>query len=213
MIIPNKTRLLYVHGLGGTKNGSTSKNLLKIAKENNIEFFSFDVPFNPYDAINSIEKFIKENNINLLISSSLGAFYSLFVSLKEEFKDLNVIVINPAFHASKDILLNFGKGIKNYRGEREDKIQTYNLNDEYYEALKTIEEELHSVLTFEKENNKKVFLNWAGYFSNNDEYFSYKNEFEFYSPNTFNINDTHHINYDNLKQIINDYLSDSYLPF
>ena len=213
MIIPNKTRLLYVHGLGGTKNGSTSKNLLKIAKENNIEFFSFDVPFNPYDAINSIEKFIKENNINLLISSSLGAFYSLFVSLKEEFKDLNVIVINPAFHASKDILLNFGKGIKNYRGEREDKIQTYNLNDEYYEALKTIEEELHSVLTFEKENNKKVFLNWAGYFSNNDEYFSYKNEFELHSPNTFNINDTHHINYDNLKQIINDYLSDSYLPF
>ena len=213
MIISNKTRLLYVHGLGGTRNGSTSKNLLKIAKENDIEFFSFDIPFNPYDAINSIEKFIKENNINLLISSSLGAFYSLFVSLKEEFKDLNVIVINPAFHASKDILLNFGKGIKNYRGEREDKIQTYNLNDEYYEALRTIEEELHSVLTFEKENNRKVFLNWAGYFSNNDEYFSYKDEFELYSPNAFSINDTHHINYDNLKQIISDYLSDSYLPF
>ena len=213
MIIPDKTRLLYVHGLGRTRNGSTSKNLLKIAKENDIEFFSFDVPFNPYDAINSIEKFIKENNINLLVSSSLGAFYSLFVSLKEEFKDLNVIVINPVFHASKDILLNFGKGIKNYCGEREDKVQTYNLNDEYYEALRTIEEELHSVLTFEKENNRKVFLNWAGYFSNNDEYFSYKDEFELYSPNAFRINDTHHINYDNLKQIISDYLSDSYLPF
>ena len=110
-------------------------------------------------------------------------------------------------------MLNFGKGIKNYRGEREDKVQTYNLNDEYYEALKTIEEELHSILTFEKENNQKVFLNWAGYFSNNDEYFSYKNEFEPYSPNVFSINDTHHINYDNLKQIISDYLSDSYLPF
>ena len=200
----SKTRLLYIHGLGGTKNGHTSESLRKICNDYNINFYSFDVPFNPYEALETIKTFIKENNINLLMASSLGAFYTLVSSLMLD-KDINVIVINPAFYAPKDILDNFGKGKKEYRGIREDGNQYYDLNDEYYESLNEIYNSFQKYLSAEKERTS----NWVGYFSDNDEYFSHKEDFSKYSKNIIDIKDKHHIGYDNLKMIIEDYIKRS----
>ena len=191
-------KILYVHGLGGTKNGSTSKNLKEICNKNNIDFYSFDVPFDPIKAVTTIINFIKENNIDAVISSSLGAFYTLNASLR--FDNLKTIVINPAFDVYNDILNNFGKGIKEYRGIREDGIQQYELNDNYYEALLILKK------VFDREISNQKFDNWYGYFSTNDEYFSHKKEFEKFSKNIRVIEDTHHIGYKNLEYIINELL-------
>ena len=53
--------ILYVHGLGGTKNGSTSRNLKELCLK---------------------------NNIDVVISSSLGAFYTLNATL--EIKNIKI---------------------------------------------------------------------------------------------------------------------------
>lgn len=187
--------ILYVHGLGGTKNGSTSRNLKELCLKNNINFYSFDVPFEPFKAISEIENQIKKNNIDIVISSSLGAFYTLNATL--EIKNIKTIIINPALDVYNDILNNFGKGEKKYRGVREDRKENYVLDDDFYHLLLILQKQ------FEKKIKGKTFTNWIGYFSDNDEYFSHINEFKKYSKNVFKISDTHHINCENLEKIIN----------
>lgn len=194
-------QLLYVHGLGGTKNGSTSQNLKDICEKNNITFHSFDVPFKPKDAVAKIKDYVKENNIDVVVSSSLGAFYTLassleFILSKKKKREVKFIVINPAFDAYNDILNNFGKGNKEYRGIREDGIQTYKLDDDFYKELKDIQKE------FYKKIKNKYFNSWSGYFSTNDEYFSHKADFRKHSLKICTINDTHHIGKKNLEIIV-----------
>ena len=80
--------ILYVHGLGSSGNSETAVKLENIFIQHKV--FHPDIPLDPNEAILFIKDFVLTNNINVIIGTSLGSFYSKFVD--GPFK----ILINPA---------------------------------------------------------------------------------------------------------------------
>lgn len=84
-------KILYVHGYNGNPYGDSYTNL-KTACANNHELFTIDYDVTkPIDAIDSIHKFVRENDIELIIGTSLGGFLTMNVS------GVSRIVVNPCW--------------------------------------------------------------------------------------------------------------------
>lgn len=91
--------ILYVYGFNSSENSSTYKTIKNELKGNkNIKVFCFNYPQqNPFKSVNFLNDKIKENNIDLVIGSSLGGFITLNLNAKYR------IVCNPALEAGDDI--------------------------------------------------------------------------------------------------------------
>ena len=72
----NVKNILYVHGLGGSKESTTCKNLHEILRDCTIFADDFDL-FDVAGTQKKIENLIAEHDIGTLIGSSFGAFYVL----------------------------------------------------------------------------------------------------------------------------------------
>jgi len=94
-------RILYVHGYLGSANGSSSQLLAKCLSVQNIDA-RVDAPSIPITEPDMVCGFLKEQSKNhdVIVASSMGAFYSLTLSNKP------VIAINSA---SPDDLRALGK--------------------------------------------------------------------------------------------------------
>lgn len=94
-----KKNALYIHGFMGNPKGGTFETLNKTLKNWNVHSISFqDLHTNISKTQNLIKEYCKENNIELLIGASLGAFYVL------QYADfINKLVINPCMYPSIEI--------------------------------------------------------------------------------------------------------------
>ena len=146
--------ILYIHNLGGSKIDEDSKLIEKITVDTNNNFFSLDLPFNPVDAVMSIEKIIKKNKIDVLIGFGLGGFYALCSSIV--FKDLKIFLFNPLLVPCETLKTQKGYGIKEYEAVRENKVLKYVLDDDFYHSLKGLESVLKQV---SKNENYFAFFN------------------------------------------------------
>lgn len=81
-------KVIYIHGLGGSGNGSSAKNIRKIL-DSGYEFSAntYDL-LKPSEAFERIEKDVKGSDI--VIASSLGAFYAASVVC-----DKIMLLLNP----------------------------------------------------------------------------------------------------------------------
>ena len=93
----NVKNILYVHGLGGSKESTTCKNLREILRDCTIFADDFDL-FDVAGTQKKIENLIAEHDIGTLIGSSFGAFYVL-ARKALPFR----IVINPCMKPSIEI--------------------------------------------------------------------------------------------------------------
>ena len=75
-----KKKIVYIHGLGGGKNGRVPK-LIKKALGNNIDVFAPEIPISPKEAYQFVNDYINKENPDLVIGSSLGAFYTLLLPI------------------------------------------------------------------------------------------------------------------------------------
>ena len=89
--------ILYVHGLGGSKESTTCKNLREILTDCTIYAEDFDL-YDVQGTLDKIEKIVQEKKIGTLIGSSFGAFYVLSRKATP-FR----IVINPCMSPSLEI--------------------------------------------------------------------------------------------------------------
>lgn len=190
-------KILYVHGLGGSKNGSTGNALNELTQKyfkNSVEVITEDFPLNPFDWILKIKKITRDNKINCIISSSLGAFMTLYAST--ELNNTKIILINPALTPDVDLKNNFGFGIKEYRGKREDGVQTYTLDNSLYTILKYMTTTLFEI--------GHSFKNVTALFSSDDEFFHHMPDYKKHiNANCFMIeNATHHFKKDDLEKYI-----------
>lgn len=80
--------ILYLHGFQSSSNSNTSNYLKSKLVDDN--FYSFDLPHKPKDAIEFIKTKIKELKIDILIGTSLGGVYAYNFEISK-------ICINPAF--------------------------------------------------------------------------------------------------------------------
>ena len=94
-----KTNALYIHGFMGNPKGGTFETLTKALSNWNIHSIPFpDLHTDISKTQQIIKSYCKENNIEMLIGASLGAFYVL------QYEDIiDKLVINPCMYPSIEI--------------------------------------------------------------------------------------------------------------
>lgn len=94
-----KEKILYIHGLGSDSKSSTG-NYIKdlLAEQYEVLIPSWDLTSTPSDTVKSINKFIADNEITIIIASSLGAFFALNTQ-----REIKKILLNPCLEPSVQI--------------------------------------------------------------------------------------------------------------
>ena len=96
-------KILYVHGYNGKPDGGSFQKLAKYAEVadfggEEVEMHSFDYDAeDPYDAIKRLNQYYHENNIDLIIGSSLGGFLAAGCDYTCR------IVVNPCWVPSEEL--------------------------------------------------------------------------------------------------------------
>ena len=94
-----REKILYIHGLGSDSNSGTGNYIKEFLKDDyEVIIPSWDLISDPFDTIKAINKFILENDISLVIASSLGAFFAL-----NQNPEIRRILINPCLEPSVQI--------------------------------------------------------------------------------------------------------------
>ena len=175
-----KEKILYIHGLGSDSNSGTGifiKELLKDDYEVIIPFW--DLVSNPFDTINAINKFILENDISLVIASSLGAFFAL-----NQNPEIRRILINPCLEPSVQIP------------------KLIELKESQINSFKRIESKM--VENIDLPSNPNIF----GGFGDKDELFNYQDLFrKRYGNNMIIVDGSHKLPDDSLEEVIKKGLS------
>lgn len=156
-------RIMYVHGIGSGKNGNTINWIRETFKDH--EIFSFDIPFDPKEAIEFIESKCAELDINMIIGTSLGGFYAMTIS------GVQKILINPAIKAF-ETAETIGYGTHEYFCKRDDGIQTYEINDDFVTKLKDIYD------TYAKNIDDEMICETYAIFGTNDDICNFRTDFE-----------------------------------
>lgn len=91
-------KILYIYGYGSSKESSTYKNLKKLLTNDDV-YCVYYPQENPKESIKILNKFIKDNNIDLVIGSSLGAYICTQLGISQR------IIINPCVHPEIELEL------------------------------------------------------------------------------------------------------------
>ncbi|MBQ7490735.1 MAG: hypothetical protein IJT51_09500 [Bacteroidales bacterium] len=95
--------ILYIHGFGSNKDSYTGNTLKNLFPDFNWFLDTFNL-IDTWGTIRQIEKIICENDIDTVVSSSLGSIYNLFIKKDENTeKIVNKILINPCCFPSKEL--------------------------------------------------------------------------------------------------------------
>ncbi len=124
-------KVIYIHGFNSAGYGDKVNKLKQFFGDENV--LSINLPYNPEKAIALLEfiiRNIKNEEPLLLVGTSLGGAYTLYLSYKF---DVPGVVINPSVKPSEDLKTEVGKQ-KNYKTEEE-----YEFKEEYLNFLKRIE--------------------------------------------------------------------------
>ena len=150
-------RILYIHGFNGAPVGATFSRVRKFFAEDIIAAKQFDLL--KYDeSISELREMFQTNEINLIVSQSLGAFYAL--ELTNEFRsnhpELFTIIINPCMLPSVEI----------------PKISKDEISRQWIEEFQEREAKLYQSID-DAASVQAVF----GIFGKNDELLSYTDDF------------------------------------
>ena len=115
----SKKKLLYIHGFRSSAQSSTILNVK--ANYHDVEVHAFDVTHHPVESINKIENYISEHDIDILVGTSLGGYYTLCAKV-----DIPKIAVNPAVNPEDSLrfLPEIGHEVE-YFNPREDGVQTF----------------------------------------------------------------------------------------
>ena len=106
--------ILYIHGFGSSGKGGKSLQFKEYFKSQNIRYIAPSLSYVPELAMDTLEQLINSYDEEIiLIGSSLGGFYSIYLAEKYALK---AVLINPAVDSSKTLkrVLAFGDRQKNY---------------------------------------------------------------------------------------------------
>lgn len=85
--------IIYIHGFGGSGEGSKAKLFRKYFKSINEPFIAPSLSYVPELAINTLKELIESYDDVKLIGSSLGGFYTIYLANKY---NLKAVLLNPS---------------------------------------------------------------------------------------------------------------------
>lgn len=85
--------ILYLHGFASSGNSGTAKEIQECLP--NCKVIAPDLPLHPSEALELIHKIVDEQEIDLVIGTSMGGYFAVQIS------DRMKILVNPSFHVSR----------------------------------------------------------------------------------------------------------------
>ncbi len=120
--------VIYIHGFGGSGEGSKAKEFRHWHKYFDEPFIAPSLSYVPELAIQTLEELIDSYHAKVtLIGSSLGGYYAIYLSNKY---DLPAVLINPSIYPEKTLTRALGEA-PNFYDE-----SYYNWNEKHIEMLK-----------------------------------------------------------------------------
>lgn len=168
-------RALYIPGLGSNDQSRTGQ-LVKQYLEGRYEVLvkAWNLTSDPEQVLNDISSYVRQSGTNMVIASSLGAFYALGVLPGSVAK----ILINPCMRPSVEIP------------------KLGNISDRVVEQFKKLEN-----LTYSNIDAEVRIATFAG-FGNDDELFNYQSEFGRLYGYFTEVQGRHHLPPSSLKQVV-----------
>jgi len=166
--------IIYIHGFGSSGKGGKALQFREYFKSQNIPCIAPSLSYVPQLAIDTLEQLIESCDEEvMLIGSSLGGFYSIYLAEKY---GLKAVLINPAVDSSKTLkrVLAFGDRQKNYyddthfdwTNEHVDMLLRYRVNEvkngDYFLLLQTGDEVLDYKEALLKLPNAKTVVEEGG---------------------------------------------------
>lgn len=153
--------ILYIHGLGGTKDGRVAS----ILRDTLGEDFNIDapeIPIDPKEAVSFIRNITFGSSYDMIVASSLGAFYSMFAP-----SHIKKIMINPAIYADEYVDKYIGKGTYYFNGDRENGESTYKIDEDFINSLRELrhnvyldDETLIQIKCYVSDEDELLIDNW-----------------------------------------------------
>jgi hypothetical protein len=136
--------VIYIHGFGGSGEGSKAKAFREYFKSIGEDFIAPSLSYVPELAINTLEELIESYHGDVyLIGSSLGGYYTMYLAQKY---NLKAVLINPSINPDKTLQGSLGDA-PNFFDE-----SYYNWNEKHIEMLKSYKTQV----AYQK--NFKLFL-------------------------------------------------------
>lgn len=159
-------KIFFIHGLassGAYKMASSLRILLKPC-----EVIAPDVPIDPSEALELLQRICAEQEPDLVVGLSLGGFWA------QKLRGRRKILVNPDFHVSR--LMRTMIGENDYLSPRADGATTFTLTPEICDAYEALERVEFDALTPEE-----IALT-RGMFATEDERVRQGDEFERHYP-------------------------------
>ena len=90
-------QILYIHGFVGEKNTKTANAIANALPKNYCFFEPSYFPINPDEALEMAKNIIQTEEIDIVVTASLGAFTAL------QLRGIPKILINPYLYPSKEL--------------------------------------------------------------------------------------------------------------
>lgn len=115
---------VYVHGLGS---GANTDTLLSVRKHlPTFDWYAVEVNENLGQSVKIINSAIETYHPGVLLGTSLGGLYLMYVNVGEAYR----IICNPACNIADLIRNTVGFGVKKYFVQRQNSVQQYVLNED-----------------------------------------------------------------------------------
>ena len=125
--------IIYIHGFGSSGEASKAQAFRTFCQTKGIRYIAPSLPTIPHLAITTLSELIEsyqDNEAVHLIGSSLGGYYSLYLSDKY---NLKAVLINPAVNAPETLTRALGHGVNYYDNS------TYEWNASHLDMLESYE--------------------------------------------------------------------------
>lgn len=175
-------KILFAHGFASSGASGTVMTLRQLlyAIDPSVTVIAPDLPVMPNEAMALLRKLVEEEQPNLILGTSMGAFYI------EQLRGTRRILVNPSFSMAR--LLTFGgMGRQEFRNKRADGARDFKIDKEMIVQFKTLEKESFKGITpADKE------MVW-GFFGDKDKKVNHQKDFlKHYSRDHFTVFDGEH---------------------
>lgn len=175
-------KILFAHGFASSGASGTVMTLRQMlyAIDPTISVIAPDLPVMPNDAIALLKKMAEEEQPDLILGTSMGAFYI------EQLRGYHRILVNPSFSMAR--LLTFGgMGRQEFRNKREDGAKDFKVDKEMIAQFKALEKNSFKGIT-----SADKALVW-GFFGDKDKKVNHQKDFlKYYSKDHFTVFDGEH---------------------
>lgn len=127
-LMSDKT-LLYIHGLASSGNSGTAKEIQRRLPKTRV--LSPDLPVNPQEAYNMLCKMIDEEDVDVMVGSSMGGMFANVIN------GVAKVLVNPSFHVSESMRKRIGT--IPFFNERKDGATDFEITEELCDSYAKLE--------------------------------------------------------------------------